>query len=169
MLKSIFSLSLLVLTFLFIACSSDDDMQPDQETTNLGDNEVVFDDDNMVCTPYSSNPSISAQGILSVIMNQCQNSGSKLDGYFKYGGRPVAGTYTIFGEAGVFPNIVGTGEGQFTMVFYGHGTEALYSTSGTVELTVNAADETKLDMIWTNVTMEGLETSVKFSGKLIGI
>ena len=161
--------TLFAFAFLLTSCESDEDIDPKDTKTSVGTNEVVFDDDNMVCTAYSSNPSINAQGILSLVMNPCQNSGSKLDGYFKYGNRPTAGTYTVVGTAGSFPNTIGMGETEYSMVFYGHGSEALYSTSGTIELTVNADDDTKLDMNWTDVTMEGTETSVKFSGSFTGL
>lgn len=103
-------------------------------------------------------------------MNPCQNSSSKLDGYFKYGQKPAAGTYTVVGTAGDFPIATNIGETEFSMLFYGHLAQELYSTSGTIELTVNAADDTKLDMKWTDVVMETKDgTSLKFSGNLIGL
>ena len=167
-----YALSLLVMV-LFSFCSSEDMeevIKEEEEETVAGANEIVFSDDNTVCTPHTSEPSISAQGILSVVMNPCQNSGSKLDAYFKYNSRPIAGTYTATASVGSLGNIFDITETQITIVFYGHAAEALYSTSGTVELSVNAADETKLDMTWTEVTMEATDgTSVTFSGSLKGI
>lgn len=167
MLKSISIFQLFALLILFVSCSDDEIEDASDNQNTLGINEVVFDDDNIVCTPISSNVSISTLGILSVIMKPCQNSSSKLDGYFKFGGKPAAGTYTVIGTAGTFPNIANVPEGQFTMVFYGHASEALFSTSGTIELTVNSDDATKLDMKWTDVVMEGVETTTKFSGNLV--
>ncbi len=162
--------ALLLLTIVSFSCDPEEvtkEIEDEIEKTEAGANEVIFDDDNTVCTPYSSNLSINAQGILSVVMNPCQNSGSKLDGYFKYGSRPVAGTYTVVGTAGTFPNTVGMAETEFSMLFYGHAAETLYSTGGTITLTENADDATKLDMSWTDVTMETAGgTSLKFSGKL---
>jgi hypothetical protein len=170
--KAFLILSFIGLSTLYMtSCDSDEDTMEETPTENeLGVNEVVFADDNIVCKPFSSGVSISNQGILSVIMLPCQNSSSKLDGYFKYGKRPAAGTYTVFGTAGSFPNALSIGDTYFSMVFYGHGTATLYSTGGTVELTVNADDNTKLDMKWTDITMQAAEGSpIKFSGSLIGI
>jgi hypothetical protein len=174
MTKSILTASLFLFSLLFFSCESDEDPTSTEteetEEVELGANEVVFSDDNLVCTPFFGAPVISAQGILSVIMNQCQNSSSKLDGYFQYGSRPAAGTYTVVGTAGTFPNAANLGATGYSMVFYNHYSSELYSTSGTVELTVNADDNTKLDMVWTDVTMEaGDGYSVKFSGKFTGI
>ncbi|MEQ8711523.1 MAG: hypothetical protein RIC80_00810 [Cyclobacteriaceae bacterium] len=160
----------LFLSLFLFSCGTDDSENAEPERGGLGANEVVFSDDNIVCTPFSSAVTIGEQGILSVIMNPCQNSSSKLDGYFANSGRPAPGTYTIVGTAGSFPNITTIGAAQFTMIFYNHYTDALYSTSGTVELTVNADDNSKLDMVWNEVIMEaGDGYSVEFSGRFIGI
>lgn len=174
MTKSILTALLFMFSLPFFSCESDEDPTSTEteetEEVQLGANSVVFSDDNMVCTPFFGAPVISAQGILSVIMNPCQNSSSKLDGYFKYGGRPMAGTYTVVGTAGTFPIATNIGATEYSMVFYNHYSSELYSTSGTVVLTVNADDNTKLDMVWTDVTMEaGDGYSVKFSGKFTGI
>ncbi len=158
---------LFICYFFLLSCGSDDE-NSEPEGLELGPNEVVFSDDNIICTPFFGTPTISGGGILSVIMNPCQSSSSKLDGYFA--SRPTAGSYTVIGTAGEFPNITSISANAFTMVFYNHYPQELYSTSGTVEISVNADDDTKLDMVWNNVTMEAADGySVEFSGRFVGI
>lgn len=170
----LFSPILFITSLLIFSCSSDEGAEKmeeeEEEMTTAGDNEVVFADDNTTCEAHTSNPSISAQGILSVVMKPCQNSGSKLDGYFKYNSRPTAGTYNITGTVGAVPYSPNLAADEFSMVFYGHTSEALYSTAGTVTLVTNADDNAKLDLTWTDVTMEGSSgASIKFSGSFVGL
>ena len=131
----------------------------------------TFSDDGIECTPFSSNPSINAQGILSVVSNPCQDSGGKLDGYFKYNNRPSTGTYTIVGTAGTFPNSFSLSDSEYSFLFYNHAGTTWYATSGTVTLTASSGDSTKLDMNWKDVTMTSADGSktVKFSGTLLAL
>ena len=131
--------------------------------------EYKFSDDGITCTPYSSNPKISGQGILSVISNPCQSSSAKLDGYFKLGSRPAAGTYTIH-NAGTNIDITGVDATSFQMIFYSHDLKDWFATAGSVTLTTNSSDASKLDMTWKDVEMTSADSSsVKFSGTLIGL
>jgi hypothetical protein len=176
--KKVFFLSILSL-FLF-ACSEDEDNNttPASPTTNntqgnnggnnnqVFDNSYMFSDDNIMCTPSSVN--MMNIGILSVISNPCQNSSSKLDGYFN--GRPEPGTYMISPTMRV-PNAFTMGSTRGELIFYNHGDTTLFSTGGTIVVTKNQADTNLIDINWTDVDMTyaGSTTVIQFSGNLNGL
>lgn len=138
-------------------------------TTLASSSQYSFSDDGITCTPYSSNPSISGQGILSVVSNPCQDPSGKLDGYFKYGNRPKsAGTYKIKNAGTGIANTFAMGTDEFQMVFYNHSSKTWYSTAGTISISINPNDSTKLDMFWKDIEMTASDSStVKFSGTLL--
>lgn len=138
--------------------------------TTSTQSEYWFSDDNIKCTPYSANPSINNQGILSVVSNPCQSSSAKLDGYFKYGTRPVAGTYNIHDAGTSVGNTFSFAADEFQLIFYSHDSKNWYSQSGQVTLSTSVADSTKLDLTWSNVVMIAADSSsVNFSGTLLGL
>jgi hypothetical protein len=178
---------LIVLSLLaaFSACDKEEDATPAISPTNNNsnnngnngnnnntlDNSYQFSDDNVECFPHSSDPSINANGILSLVSKPCSKSGSKLDGYFKWQSRPAPGTYTVVGSIGTVPFSPNLNTDEFSMVFYGHGQATLYSIGGTVEITKNASDTAKLDLNWTDVDMAygNDSTVIQFSGNLKGL
>ena len=163
-----------------VSCEQDDDSNPSATNNNTGapsndttsfDNSYMFSDDMVECFPHTANPSINSNGILSVVSKPCSNSGSKLDGYFKWNNRPAPGTYKIVGTIGSIPNTPAMNQDEFSIVFYGHGQSTLYSIGGTVELTKNSTDTSKLDLNWKDVQMAFKHDSstVNFSGNLKGL
>ena len=170
---------LCAITFL-AACEEEDDQVPapaatnNQGNTNPADtnsfnNNYMFSDDNVKCEPLFGVPTIGANGILSLISRPCSNSGSKFDGYFN--GRPTPGTYTVVGSVNTIPTAMNLSSSQVAFVFYGHGQSTLFSTAGTVEITKNASDTSKIDMNWSNVdmTFEHDNSVIQFSGNLKGM
>ncbi len=134
--------------------------------TNSG---YTFSDDGITCTPFTQNLSIN-NGIISIVSNQYQGSGSKLDGYFKYQSKPSAGTYTIKDNGTKLGNTPAFSNSEFQMVFHGHANKTWFSTSGTTTVALNITDSTSVDLSWTDVVMTASDSStVKFSGLLQGM
>lgn len=171
-------MTLLAIAITLIACEKEDEQPTNNNTNNNGDgnnpdpttefnNSYQFSDDMKTCYPLFE-PSLPANGILSIISQPCSKSGSKFDGYFKFNTSPKPGTYQIAGTVGVFPVATQLGTDQFAIVFYGHGESTLYSVGGTVELTKNTLDTNKLDLNWKDVDMafEHDSSIIQFSGNL---
>lgn len=174
---------ILGLALAIIACDKDDDTASPSSSNNSGntnntdtttttfDNSYMFSDDMTECFPHTSNPSINGNGILNVVSQPCSNSGSKLDGYFKWNYRPAPGTYQVVGSIGTVPYSPQMNQNEFAMVFYGHGQSTLYSLGGTVEVSTNATDTSLLDLNWKDIQMGYAHDSstVNFSGNLKGL
>lgn len=138
-------------------------------TTPATTSSYTFSDDGLTCTPYSTTLSIN-NGILSVVSNPCQSASAKLDGYFKFGKKPAAGTYNIRYEGFGIGNTPAYSTTDFSLIFYQHNSKDWYAKSGTVTLTQNNSDTTKLDLTWKDVEMISTDSSTtKFSGTLLGI
>tara|TARA_B100001109_G_C18862541_1_gene474841 strand:- start:3647 stop:4210 length:564 start_codon:yes stop_codon:yes gene_type:complete len=178
------------LLIAFVACEKDEEDNPTTTPTTQNNNggnngggnnggvnvtlsnSYVFSDDQIVCFPLdSTNMSINSNAILSLVSRPCQNNSSKLDGYFKWQTRPTPGTYQVVGTVGQLTSGFALDTNEYSMVFYNHGPATLYAVSGTIQISKNASDSTKLDMNWTNVDMAyGNDSSIiQFSGNLKGL
>ena len=176
--------AILFLGIIVIACSKEDDNPSTTNNTNNNgngngngnsgefDNSYMFSDDEIMCYPHSSNPSINQNGILSVVSKPCSRSGSKLDGYFKWQTRPTPGTYKVVGQAGAVTYGPNLADDEYSMIFYGHDVHAFYSVGGTVEISVSEEADSLLDLNWTDVEMiygGDSTTVITFSGNLKGL
>lgn len=151
--------------------TSTNDTTNKDTTTMAFDNSYQFSDDGVECFPHTTNPLIGTNGILSLISKPCSNSGSKLDGYFKWNYRPAPGIYKVIGEKGTVPYSPNMNQEEFAMVFYGHGQSTLYSVAGTIEVSKNILDTSTLDLNWKDIEMifEHDSSMITFSGNLKGL
>ena len=175
---------ILIIVFAFglmASCSKEDDgntgpnatnppANNSNDTTAIFFNSYQFSDDGVVCYPLSNNIGISF-GILSVVSQPCSKPSSKLDGYFRFGGTSLVGTYNVVGRIGDVPVISNMNPNESSMLFYNHGESTLYALSGTIEITKNSSDTTLLDVNWKDMIMgyEHDSSTVKFSGNFTGI
>lgn len=173
-LKKVILLSFLTTSsVLLINCSKEDPApttaqntttDPDPKTDSTESN-YTFADDGMTCKPISQGRPIAST--VNVISEPCQSRSAALTFYFDFLKVITPGTYKILSSSDV--NTV-PGSGNTTMVFYNHKSKTWYAKSGTVTVTTNATDTTKLDVKWTNLEV-GSEDGDKttFSGQLIGV
>lgn len=124
-----------------------------------------FGDDNIECTPISqAKPLVSTVHIIS---NPCQSSSAALTFYFDLMKVINVGTYNILASEGI--NVV-PGAGKLTMVFYSHDSKNWFAQSGTVEVTVNASDSSKIDLKFEDIVMKAEDgTEATFTGQIIGV
>ncbi len=178
-LKNVVLLSFLTASStLLVNCSKDDstpatqniiptpDPNPNQEpVTNSTESNYTFADDGMTCKPISQGrPFVST---VHVISEPCQSSSAALTFYFDLSKPIKPGTYKIKPSSEID---VLTGAGNTTMVFYNHKSKYWYAQSGTVTVSTNTKDATKLDVKWSNLevsTNDGDKTT--FTGQLIGV
>ncbi|ANW94870.1 hypothetical protein AXE80_00540 [Wenyingzhuangia fucanilytica] len=124
-----------------------------------------FGDDNMECTPISQGkPLVSTVHIIS---NPCQSSSAALTFYFDLMKVINAGTYTVLASEGI--NVV-PGAGKLTMVFYSHDAKNWFAQSGTVTVTTNSDDASKIDLKFKDILMKAEDgTETTFTGQIIGV
>ncbi|MGY5355574.1 hypothetical protein [Wenyingzhuangia sp. IMCC45467] len=124
-----------------------------------------FGDDNMECTPISQGkPLVSTVHIIS---NPCQSNSAALTFYFDLMKVINAGTYTVLASEGI--NVV-PGAGKLTMVFYSHDAKNWFAQSGTVTVTTNSDDASKIDLKFKDILMKAEDgTETNFTGQIIGV
>ncbi|NJB81536.1 hypothetical protein GGR97_000295 [Wenyingzhuangia aestuarii] len=138
-------------------------------TENPGENKIesyyFFTDDNIECAPVSqSKPLVSTVHIIS---KPCQSSSAALTFYFDLMKSINTGTYTVLASEGI--NVT-PGAGKVTIVFYSHDSKTWFAQSGTVTVTTNSNDESKIDVTFKDLVMKAEDgTETTFTGQIIGV
>lgn len=124
-----------------------------------------FEDDKLECTPISqSRPLVSTVGIISY---PCQSSSAALSFYFDLMKVINIGSYEVLASEKI--NVT-PGEGKVTIVFYSHDSKNWYAQSGTVTVTTNSDDSSKINLKFKNLLMKAEDgTETTFTGQIIGV
>lgn len=124
-----------------------------------------FGDDNIECAPVSQGKTLVS--IVHIISKPCQSSSAALTFYFEVMQEIEVGSYEVLASESinVYPE-----KGQVSIVFYSHDSKNWYAQSGTVTITTNSDDSSKIDLKFKNLIMKAEDgTETTFTGQIIGV